>query len=86
VVVVVAGMVVVVVAGMVPGGKTKLNVVVVVAGMVVVVVTKLLVTVAEQVTALPPPVAEPLHWLMVTGVDTAAVAPVTVQFTAVVPT
>jgi hypothetical protein len=50
---------------------------------VVGVVAKLLVTVAEQVTALPPPVAEPLHWLMVTG--SAAVAPVTVQFTAASP-
>jgi len=35
------------------------------------------VSVALQSTALPPPVAVPLHWLMVTGSDAAA--PVTVQ-------
>ncbi len=39
--------------------------------------TKAFCSVAMQVTALPPPVAVPLHWLMVTG--SAEVAPVTVQ-------
>ncbi len=52
----------------------------------VVVVTgamKLFVIVAMHVTALPPPVAVPLHWLMVTG--NADVPPVTVQPTVVSP-
>jgi hypothetical protein len=44
---------------------------------------KLLVTVVMQVTALPPPVAVPLHWLTVTG--SADVSPVTVQPTVVSP-
>jgi hypothetical protein len=78
--VVVVGAVVVVVVGAVV-------VVVVVAGVVVVVVvdgvTKLLVIVVMQVTALPPPVAVPLHWLTVTG--SADAAPVTVQPTVVSP-
>jgi hypothetical protein len=39
--------------------------------------TKLFRTVVAHVTALPPPVAVPLHWLTVTG--SAEVAPVTVQ-------
>jgi hypothetical protein len=38
---------------------------------------KLFKNVAVQVTALPPPVAVPLHWLTVTG--SADAAPVTVQ-------
>ncbi len=46
-------------------------------------VTKLLVTVVMQVTALPPPVAVPLHWFTVTG--SADVPPATVQPTAVSP-
>jgi hypothetical protein len=45
--------------------------------------TKLSVIVVMQVTALPPPVAVPLHWLTVTG--SANVAPVTVQPTVVSP-
>jgi hypothetical protein len=57
------------------------------AGVVVVVVVagamKLLVNVAMQVTALPPPVAVLLHWLTVTG--NADVPPVTVQPTVVSP-
>ena len=56
------------------------------AVVVVVVVTaamKWLVTVVMQVTALPPPVAVPLHWLTVTG--NADVPPVTVQPTVVSP-
>jgi hypothetical protein len=44
---------------------------------------KLLVIVVMQVTALPPPVAVPLHWLTVTG--SADAAPVTVQPTVVSP-
>jgi hypothetical protein len=44
---------------------------------VVVAAAKTSATVAMQVTALPPPVAVPLHWLMVTG--SAVAAPVTVQ-------
>ena len=52
-------------------------VVVVAAGM------KLLVDAVMQVTALPPPVAVPLHWVTVTG--SADVPPVTVQSTVVSP-
>jgi hypothetical protein len=44
---------------------------------------KLLKNAVVQVTALPPPVAVPLHWLMVTG--SADAAPVTVQPTVVSP-
>jgi hypothetical protein len=44
---------------------------------------KLLVIVVMQVTALPPPVAVPLHWLTVTR--SAAVPPVTEQPTVVSP-
>jgi hypothetical protein len=44
---------------------------------------KLLTKALMQVTALPPPVAVPLHWLMVTG--SADVPPVTVQPTVVSP-
>lgn len=44
---------------------------------------KLLVNVVAQVTALPPPVPVPLHWLTVTG--SADVPPVTVQPTVVSP-
>lgn len=63
-------------------------VVVGVEGDVVVVVVgvdemKLLVKVAEQVALLPPPVAEPLHWLTVTG--SAVDAPATVHSTPVEP-
>jgi hypothetical protein len=47
-------------------------------------VTKLFSIVAMQVTALPPPVAVPLHWLMVTG--SAETEPVTVQSTADIET
>ena len=53
-------------------------------GVVVVVATgamKLFASVAVQVTALPPPVAVPLHWLTVTG--SADVPAVTVQSTVV---
>ncbi len=46
-------------------------------------VTKSFCSVAMQVTALPPPVALPLHWLMVTG--SADAAPVTSQPTVVSP-
>jgi hypothetical protein len=57
------------------------------AGVVVVVVVaagmKLLVNALMHVTALPPPVAVPLHWLTVTG--SADVPPVTVQPTVVSP-
>jgi hypothetical protein len=49
----------------------------------VVVATKLFAIVVMQVTALPPPVAVPLHWLTVTG--SAEVAPVTSQSTVVSP-
>ena len=45
--------------------------------------TKLFVTVVAHVTALPPPVAVPLHWLTVTG--RAEASPVTVQPTVVSP-
>jgi hypothetical protein len=61
-------------------------VVVVVVGEVVVVVkadTKVLMNAEEHVTALPPPVEVPLHWLTFTG--RAVVAPVTVHFTAACP-
>jgi hypothetical protein len=44
---------------------------------------KSLVNVVAQVTALPPPVPVPLHWLTVTG--NADVPPVTVQPTVVSP-
>jgi len=57
---------------------------VVVVVVVVGAVTKAFSSVAVQVTALPPPVALPLHWLMVTG--SAEVAPVTVQSTADIET
>ena len=46
--------------------------------------TKSFSSVAMQVTALPPPVALPLHWLMVTG--SAEAAPVTVQSAADIET
>jgi hypothetical protein len=62
------------------------DVVVVVVGEVVVVVkadTKVLMNAEEHVTALPPPVEVPLHWLTFTG--RAVVAPVTVHFTAACP-
>ena len=81
--VVVGGVVVVVTGGvvvLVTGG-----VVVVVTGGVVVVVTggvgvaKLLVNVLMHVTVLPPPLEEPLHWVMVTG--RAVAAPVTEHVT-----
>jgi hypothetical protein len=56
-----------------------------VGGVVVVVVgdaaTKLFVNVAAQVTVLPPPLAEPLHCVMVTG--NAVAPPETVQSTRV---
>ena len=61
------------------------GVVVVVTGGVVVVVTggvgvaKLLVNVLMHVTVLPPPLEEPLHWVMVTG--RAVAAPVTEHVT-----
>ncbi|HEX3541333.1 MAG TPA: hypothetical protein VHT75_12945 [Acidimicrobiales bacterium] len=40
---------------------------------------KLLVIEVVQVTVLPPPLEEPLHWLTVTG--SALAAPMTLQFT-----
>lgn len=82
--VVVVGGVVVVVGGdvVVVGGD------VVVVGLVVVVVVgveaaKVSLIVVAQVTELPPPVALPLHWLMVTR--SAVAPPVTVQSTAGFP-
>jgi hypothetical protein len=61
------------------------GVVVGVVGSVVVVVgaaaVKSLVKLVEQVTVLPPPLAEPLHWLMVTG--SADAPPVTLHCTRV---
>jgi hypothetical protein len=64
------------------------DVVVVVPGKVVVVVetevdTRALMNAVEQVTALPPPVAEPLHWLTFMG--RAVVPPATLHFTAACP-
>jgi hypothetical protein len=61
------------------------GIVVGVVGIVVVVVgdaaMKLLVNVVIQVTVLPPPLEEPLHWLIVTG--SAVAAPVTSHCTRV---
>jgi hypothetical protein len=54
-----------------------------VVGTVVGDVTELLMIVLEQVSALPPPVAEPLHWLIVIG--SAEVPPETLQLTDVLP-
>jgi hypothetical protein len=51
-------------AGTVVGVVGAVGTVVVVVGAAA---TKLLVNVVIQVTVLPPPLAEPLHWLMVTG-------------------
>jgi hypothetical protein len=73
--------------GVVPGtvGVVDVGTVVGVVGIVVVVVgdvaMKLLVNVAIQVTVLPPPLEEPLHWLIVTG--SAVAAPVTSHCTRV---
>jgi hypothetical protein len=61
---------------MFPGG--------VVVGVVgVVAATKLFVKAVVQVTVLPPPFEEPLHWLMVIG--KAVAPPVAVHFTRIVP-
>ena len=64
-------------------GVVVVDVLVVDVVVVDVVATKLFTTVVMQVTALPPPVAVPLHWLTVTG--NADVRPVTVQPTVVLP-
>jgi hypothetical protein len=57
-------------------------VVVVVVVVVGVGAVKLLAIVVPQVTVLPPPLAEPLHWVMVTG--RAVAAPDTVHCTRMV--
>jgi hypothetical protein len=75
------------VVGVVPGtvGVVDVGTLVGVVGIVVVVVgdaaMKLLVNVVIQVTVLPPPLEEPLHWLIVTG--SAVAAPVTSHCTRV---